>query len=476
MKQNKLLSRFLFANEDFYFTFIIYTISFLIIGINLIPEGMFLDGLTYSSVARNLANSSDNLWHLQYTQTLYTHFYEHPPLGFWLQALLFKIFGDSIYIERIYSFLTFILTITGISLIWKEISPGKTIRKHWIPVLFLILMPTISWSFSNNLLENTMVVFLLLSIYFLIKNFFSNKLIWIALAALFIFLAFMTKGFVALFPFSIYFWIYLFNKNYTFKQFLKNTSLLFVSFLILVSFMLLISRDGINYFTTYINNQVLRSLTEVQNVPERWNILFKLFSELAIPIIIVIILLLVNRKNFRPLNNWFYILISLGLSASLPIIISLKQSRFYLLPSLVFFAIAFALIAYPPITKFLEKSMKKKLKTSLIFFSFIILISSTIVIFNQFGKVNRDVILVHDVKKIVEKIPQGLVIGIDENLNSNWKLHAYFARYGNISLDYSNSKNNLYYLSQKNDLDTCLYHKVKIHSERFFLYKLNREE
>ena len=66
-------------------------------------RGMFVDGITYASIARNLAEGRGRFWAPSYTATVYPEFHEHPPLGFWLQSLWFRVFGDHVFVERAYS-------------------------------------------------------------------------------------------------------------------------------------------------------------------------------------------------------------------------------------------------------------------------------------------------------------------------------------------------------------------------------------
>lgn len=47
---------------------------------------MFVDGVTYAAIARNLAQGNGSFWSPFYTATLYPQFFEHPPLGFALQG------------------------------------------------------------------------------------------------------------------------------------------------------------------------------------------------------------------------------------------------------------------------------------------------------------------------------------------------------------------------------------------------------
>ena len=45
-------------------------------------RGMFVDGVTYASIARNLAEGRGTFWTPSYTATIYPQFHDHPPLGF----------------------------------------------------------------------------------------------------------------------------------------------------------------------------------------------------------------------------------------------------------------------------------------------------------------------------------------------------------------------------------------------------------
>ena len=74
------------------------------IALPLFQNGMFVDGILYATVSRNLALGDGTFWDPFVSKTFMQHFHEQPPLVFWLQALLFKLDSHSIYPERIYSF------------------------------------------------------------------------------------------------------------------------------------------------------------------------------------------------------------------------------------------------------------------------------------------------------------------------------------------------------------------------------------
>ena len=60
------------------------TILALFIGIIspfMFTDGMFMDGLYYACISRNLALGIGSFWDLEFTETLGKHFHEHPPLA-----------------------------------------------------------------------------------------------------------------------------------------------------------------------------------------------------------------------------------------------------------------------------------------------------------------------------------------------------------------------------------------------------------
>jgi len=132
-------------------------------------DGMFMDGLYYAAISKNLANGLGDFWYLHHTDFSHPIFREHPPLAMGLQSIFFSIFGDSIYIERFYSLLTFIVTGFFIHLIWKEVIGKKYSLYSWLVLFFWAIIPLNSWACSNNILENTMNIFVASSVFFLIN-------------------------------------------------------------------------------------------------------------------------------------------------------------------------------------------------------------------------------------------------------------------------------------------------------------------
>ena len=191
-------------------------------------NGMFMDGLYYATISRNLSDGLGSFWYLHFTDISYPIFFEHPPLAIGLQSIFFQFFGDSIYIERFYSFFTFMLTAYIIHLIWGEINRKELKYLSWIPLLFWIIIPLNSWACSNNMLENTMNIFVSLSVLFSFKSLKRSKLKNILLAGICLSLAFLSKGFVGLFPLSIFFWHFIVFKEMKIKEMFSRSVQLFL--------------------------------------------------------------------------------------------------------------------------------------------------------------------------------------------------------------------------------------------------------
>ena len=119
--QNKIVFKFYFypMTKTFSpFLIMVLSIFILLCAPALFTEGMFMDGLMYATVAKNLAHGEGSFWFLKFSDTYLTSFHEHPPLIFGLQSLCFNLFGDSVLVERFFSFFTYI--ISGVFVIFNQ--------------------------------------------------------------------------------------------------------------------------------------------------------------------------------------------------------------------------------------------------------------------------------------------------------------------------------------------------------------------
>ena len=94
--------------------------AILLLGGNLFREGMFIDGVFYAILSRNLSFGLGSFWEPFFTPTYEPIFHAHPPLFFWLQSALFDLFGDHYWVERLFSLGTALLSGGLIHLLWQK--------------------------------------------------------------------------------------------------------------------------------------------------------------------------------------------------------------------------------------------------------------------------------------------------------------------------------------------------------------------
>ncbi len=424
--------------KAFPFYIVVIAIFLGIVSPHLFSEGMFMDGLLYATIAHNLAHGIGSFWDLHLTQTLYPHFHEHPPLAMGMQSLFFRLFGDAFWIERLYSVLTFAITGIGLFKIGKEVLGKEAINTFWVALLFWITVPLVTWSASNNMLENTMMVFIVFSVLHTLKAQKKAPLFNYALASILLFFAVLTKGVVALFPLSIPFWTMIFSpQKEKVKEFIINTFLYTFFTLIPFVFLFVLIPESKESLWQYVQKQIVGSINNVQTVSTRFYIIGVLFQEL-LPMLIIggIVYYATKKITFQnSYNKTAYIFIALGLSGVLPIMVSLKQSGFYILATFPFFAIGFWLLIYPQVVYIYHKMISQSYFKQFKILSYILLCIAVTMNTFYFGTLQKDKEKLTDVKKTLEKIPPYSIISLDPNLVDRWDLHGYYQRYAFISLD-----------------------------------------
>src|SRR5919198_3091650 len=130
--------------------FLVISLYCLLVLPRMLSYGMFMDGVVYASIARNMAENYGSFWQPYYTATAYPTFYEHPPLGFWLQSWAYRLCGDSVYVEAWWGCGVGFLILLGLGGIWRRLPPpaGAGLGT-WVPLLLFTIMPMTSWAFSN---------------------------------------------------------------------------------------------------------------------------------------------------------------------------------------------------------------------------------------------------------------------------------------------------------------------------------------
>lgn len=449
----------------------------------LIMDGMFMDAMLYTSVAHNLSHGIGTFWFPQFSVLGVSQlpaFHEQPPLVFGIQALFFKVFGDSIYVERLYTFITMCTTAILINKLWKDIFKNNIRLKKigWLPIILWITIPICYWSFENNMLENTMGIFVLSAVILIYQSLHSERIriIKLVFAGVFIFMATLSKGFPGFFPIIIPFLFWIIFKKHSFSKALLQ-SIIIISVPLIVYFILFKIPESSESLSAYIFKRVLQRISNDHIVGSRFYILVRLFAELIPQLLFVGILFsIVKIKKMKTQMNkniktWVFFLL-IGLSASVPLMLTLVQKGFYFVPALPFFAIGLAVFISPIIINLMEliniNGFKFKIFRGLSAILLIAVISFSIM---QKGKFGRHKELLHDVYLIGKVVPQHTSVSVPRDIWNNWDMQCYLIRYFNISL-IPELKNNYCIIDNTIKEDTLVnYTKVDIPTIQYDLYK-----
>lgn len=473
----------IYQNKNLPFRLFTFCVLILVTLPVLIQDGMFLDAMLYTSVSHNLSHGIGTFWFPQFSSSNFFGFQvflEQPPLVFGIQSLFYRVFGDSMYVERLYIFLTTCTTALLINQLWKDIfNKEKEVKElSWLPVLFWITIPGSIWSYSNNMIENSMAIFDLIAVIFILRALNSDKtgFLKLFLAGLFIFLATFSKGVPGVFPLAIPFLHWLIFRKKSFGHIILGTAILAATPVIiyLILFQFPQSRESLSY---YAAKRLWGRINDSPTVTTRFFILKSLFTELIPQLTLAAIIITVAKMkkliaqiiSNRALAVFF---ITAGLAASLPLAITFVQRGFYLVPSFPYFAVGISAIITPEILKFKEFIItKKKLQRISTIFCFLLFVFSITFTLMQKGKIQRDKEMLHDVHMIGNTIPAKSEITVNQNIATASVLECYFIRYYYISLYIDEPRQYLMLEKSRETADSSQYVKVNIETHIYDLYQ-----
>ena len=467
-----------------FFNILIYALFIWFVGVPLVKDGMFLDGVQYAAVARNLALGLGTWWEPHYSATLFNHFHQQPPGFIWLQSLFFRMLNDSIYPERIYCFLEGIIMLLLIAHSWKTINPDPSIRQMtWLPQLIWLCIPTVSWGLRNNVVENTMVIFDWLSVLFLIRLFNKrNETISFVLAVFFLFCASFIKGFQALFPLAVpaIYWLTL--RKISFKKMMVISMGLLAS-VAAIYFLLMRYPPALTSYREYFAARLTDfPHTPTETTTSRTWLLTQMAGEFVVPVLLFLwamIFMLIKNNYYdehgmlRKRYAIFFLLA--GISASFPLFISFEQRTFYLITSIPFFATSTSLF-FAPVMQYLLYRYSPRIKyyRMLQTGAVIFLVSGIITGLASAGKLGRDQDLLSDVRTVVHQVGSNKIVSVSDDIWSQWILDGYFQRYGNISLAKDCDSCRIY-LQRKGDntSDILGYKRINCDTKYLNVYKIS---
>ena len=418
-------------------------IALVLVGKDLLAEGMFVDGVVYACISRNMACGMGDFWHPFYTQTIGPVFHSHPPLAFGLEALMFKAFGDHFFVERLYSLLTFALNGLLIALIWKRTT--NNLRWAWLPLLYWVAMPLVTWSAKSNMLENTMTVFVLLSVFLMLVSYQNRSRKWLFMAGVMLFAAFLSKGFTGLFPLAFPLVYCIINRQRYWSQGLVDSLLLLVTLAVMAGLMFLLFPPSFAYMKDYVQLQVIGGGLHDPTVTSRFFIVLSLLQQLVLPVVLVAVVFVVGKLTkvkqvrvfeFPPDKKRFLLFLILGLTGVLPIMVSVKQRDFYMVAAMPFFALALGHASISLVNTIRESLKPNRLRHGIVLcLSCAVLVGGLVITWSGRHRYCRDEALINNVKEVLAVKGDEWVLGIDPADFNQWAWHAYFMRFGKVSLD-----------------------------------------
>jgi 4-amino-4-deoxy-L-arabinose transferase-like glycosyltransferase len=445
---------------------------------NLLQKGMFVDGLWYSTISKNLAEGFGSFWSPYFTKTMFPVFYEHPPLVFGIQSLFFTVFGCSLYVEKIYALFIILLTIILIRTLWRVLFIDNPELKNlsFVPVIVWILHEATYLYYPNNLLECTQGVFILISVVLILKalhDLNNRSWLYISIAGISLILSFLSKGFTGLYPLITIVLYHLIVKKIPLKKLAIYNAILVGSFCLII-LLYVLDQHAADNIKNYVNTQVLAALKgeRTENIQiNRFYIVKALFQTSILPLALTLIISLISyfRYGARGFFNYrkrFLFFVILGLSGVLPMMVSQKQGAYYLLTTIPYFSIALSLILINC------DVVLKKLRESIVFniLTYSLLLFSLIYPCFSIHTINkRDRTLLNDMVQFDKILEPRTTLGCMTN-KKELSLYGFMMRYYAISLDTVNPYSyNQIICDKQLQFDSTSYEPIDLKTEKFYL-------
>lgn len=362
-----------------------------------LEQGMFVDGLTYASISRNLSIGLGSFWHPYYWNE---SFYGHPPLFFGLESMAFRVFGDSILVEKLVSLLLNAGIFISFFPILKWVNPRLD---RWLIATLWAILPLVCWSVGAHILDTPLTLSTLWAVGLAYHPDRKEKP-WLGIASGFLIgISVGIKGPVGLFPFLLF----LLNAGDVREK---------ITFFIqqLLGFLLLAipvfaMEDARVFFSNYFTIQVWGSMEESHRF-----LFFQQGLQCFLPFFVV--RMLVSRSFRIPptiWKSWGKVFLML-----LPLLLSGKQHDYYWLPFMPWMAVA---------TFSDEKSVLLPKHFQRI--TWILFLFMAIEIGWHKGEKERDREQILAMEKFSKILADGSLVGHQPPLDQDWVWIAYGIRY-----------------------------------------------
>ena len=377
-------------------------------------------------------------WAPSYTTTMYNPFFEHPPLVFWVQSFLFRIFGDSVFVEKFYSVFLVSLILLLVQRLIREVGTEDEIKwPHFLfTVVLLLATEPYRWGASYNLLDFTMCAFALLACLLQLRFLLHGEAVGLVLAPVCILLAISTKGPVGLYPLGLSAVAALtLRQRVPLRRAVICGGIVTTLFLTGVALVWFSLPEVQNIVHSYLSQHLLPALSgsrRSSGASGFATVLRWIFTAQGIAIGLAFLLWMISRRRTVSVSTpWIFWLV-MGFSASLPIGFSHIFSQFYLIPSLPFFALALSSLVFQHTDQLAGRVPGRVCQTTLVVGAVILVGFSFWDI--TYHPIQRDRSEVEFSRSASLQPYQGQTLKTCAALSNYFPLMAYLMRYARISL------------------------------------------
>lgn len=312
----------------------------------ILRDGMFIDGLAYTNIAKNLYQGHGSLW-APVVDVGGPVFYSHPVLLPYVESFFFHLLGNHTYTEDVYNFTVLALTVWLMYLIWKRVAGRRYRAYFFFPLLLFALSQEVQLRYPNTMLECGMTLILLTFTYLYLR--LRERLPWLAvgLTGVGAFSAFLAKGPVGLFILGLPF-LYAVVVE---RRFRLSAALLPLGVAIgCFGILFLLQPAAYDFVVSYLDRQVLASVQgrNVENMASSRFAFMRSLVLLNVPALLLCGALWWIGSTPPPdrrRNAVFFLLV--GASAIFPLVLSPKQASYYQIPSLPYFFTGLGLLLLP---------------------------------------------------------------------------------------------------------------------------------
>jgi 4-amino-4-deoxy-L-arabinose transferase-like glycosyltransferase len=406
---------------------------FLTVISDLVTLGMAPDGTAYAGIALRLASGEGSFWYPP-SFVAGTSFHDHPPLGLYLQSLMFGLLGDHFWVENLYSALMLLCTVGVLHRVCDELGIGDA---SWYVVLLFLIFPVVAFVYTNNFLEITMNTFALLALWGAVRATrvrFAPACLAASLSGVAVLLAVLTKGPVGLWPLAVMpLYLMIGPDRWRLQMWLVAVMPTLVLLLALVALMWAPASSAA--IGRYLDAQLLATFSGLREAEfGRYHVLVKLLTNLSGPVLYSAVLILSVRAGWRWPDRKVWWLLAVALCVSLPLMVSPRQYSHYLAPSLPVYALAMAVYCQGAVSILMAKLAASRPARVVLGISPIVAGSALLVAaVLKFGSVSDDQKEISFVRSVSGELERGSELGTCPGFR-NLRVRMYLFRSLNIRL------------------------------------------